>query len=143
MQASRPLTQQELPNIADGLEKGAEAMMMYYEDNSDEIAVKGVGGAGVLALADVLAGAQAYLKNSDQLVTTPAAGKYSISIVGTAPDQEWWIVYTLPANDLAGVGPIMKNKARRMKLMKEVPTAVGAADALYEGDAVTIAMKVR
>ena len=51
-------------NIADNLEKAASAMMMYYSDNADNIAVNGIvteAADGKIAKADLLAGTQAYL----------------------------------------------------------------------------------
>ena len=125
--------------IAEGLEKAASAMMMYYADNASNIAINGVVDTatdGKIAKADVLAGANAYLKTADQLVDTAAAGKYSIDFNGTAPAQTWWIVYTLPTTDTAGVGAILKNKANRMGLKT---AANGDA---YDGGA-TVAMQVR
>ena len=126
-------------NIADNLEKAAAAMMMYYSDNADVIAVEGVKDDGSIKASDVLAGTNAYLKSTSQLVDTAAAGKYAITIDGTAPAQTWWIVYTLPDNDLTGVGPIMKNKASRLGLMK----AATSTTSDYDGTQAAIYMKVR
>ena len=129
-------------NIADGLEKAASAMMMFYSDNAENIAVNGIVDAvaeGKIAKADLLAGTNAYLKSTSQLVDTAAAGKYAITIDGTAPAQTWWIVYTLPDNDLTGVGPIMKNKASRLGLMK----AATSTTSDYDGTQAAIYMKVR
>ena len=118
--------------IAEGLEKAASAMMMYYADNAGDIAVNGD------TVADVIAGANAYLKTADALVDTAAAGSYSVSLVGDAPAQTWWIVYTLPTTDVAGVGAILKNKITRMGLKK----AAAATPEDYDGGA-TVAMQVR
>ena len=123
-------------NIADSLEKAASAMMMYYSDNADDIAVNGV------VETDVVEGANAYLKKTAQLVdssTQDYAGKYIVYIDGEAPAQTWWIIYTLPDNDKAGVGPIMKNKAERMGLkMSEAANAKN-----YDGTQAEIFMRVR
>ncbi len=128
-------------NIADNLEKIASAMMMYYSDNADNIAVNGIvteAADGKIAKADLLAGTQAYLKTAtDVILDTATEGKYAIAVNGDAPNQTWWIVYKLPANDVAGVGPILKNKANRM----ELKTEAGGTTA-YDGGA-TLAMKVR
>ncbi len=72
-------------NIADGLEKAAAAMMMYYSDNADSINENGT-------TADaVTTGANAYLKT--KLVATSAEGKYSVSIVGTGSAAKWYAQY--------------------------------------------------
>ena len=130
-------------NIADNLEKIASAMMMYYSDNADNIAVNGIvdeAAAGKITAADLLAGTQAYLKTATDVVSgTPAEGKYGIVLNGTAPAQTWWIVYTIPANDVGGVGPILKNKNNRMGLKK---ATTGAENTEYDGGA-TLAMQVR
>ncbi|MBQ9432708.1 MAG: type II secretion system protein [Synergistaceae bacterium] len=133
-------------NIADGLEKAASAMMMYYGDNADVIAMEGIGDSTTIKEADLVKGASAYLKKTgstgedDMLVTeaSAAAGKYAVALQGTAPAQEWWVVYTIPATDIAGVGPILKNKANRMGLKT---TKAGTTD--YDGETATVAMKVR
>ena len=134
-------------NIADGLEKAASAMMMYYADNADDISKNGLhqSTSGKSANAILAEGANAYLKKSSALVDTAAEGKYSVAIINaaaagttSAAAQEWWVVYTLPATDTAGIGPILKNKTSRMELKKEVKA--DAED--YDGEA-TVAMKVR
>ena len=128
--------------IAEGLEKAASAMMMFYADNAENIAVNGIVASatdGKISKADLLDGANAYLKAADALVSeTATAGKYAIQVVGTAPAQEWWVVYKLPDTDIAGVGPILKNKANRMGLMTD--SSSGEA---YDGESDTVAMKVR
>ena len=130
-------------NIADNLEKIASAMMMFYSDNADNIAVNGIvaeATAGKISKADLLAGTQACLKTADDVVSDiPEAGKYGIVLNGEAPAQTWWVVYTLPTNDVAGVGPILKNKTSRMELKK---ATTGAENTEYDGGA-TVAMKVR
>ncbi|MBQ7216522.1 MAG: type II secretion system protein [Synergistaceae bacterium] len=134
-------------NIADGLEKAASAMMMYYGDNSDIIAVEGIGDSTTIKIADLVSGASAYLKRTgsdedeDMLIASTATnkdGKYYVDVQGTAPAQEWWIVYTIPATDIAGVGPILKNKANRMGLK-----TTSTSNAAYDGETATVAMKVR
>lgn len=126
--------------IAEGLEKAASAMMMYYADNAEVIAVEGVAADKTVTEAKLVVGTNAYLKKTDAIVAeaSAAAGKYSVSIQGEAPAQTWWIVYTLPATDIAGVGLILANKANRTGLM----TAAGGTTA-YAGATATIAMKVR
>ena len=137
-------------NIADGLEKAASAMMMYYGDNSDIIAVEGIGTDTTIKIADLVKGASAYLKRTgsdedeDMLIAsteTNKVGKYYIDVQGTAPAQEWWIVYTIPDTDTAGIGPILANKANRMGLKTATKNgAVYGADGSYGA---TVAMKVR
>ena len=132
-------------NIADGLEKAASAMMMYYSDNAEDIAMNGIHQSGTKSANAILAeGANAYLKKSSALVDTAKEGKYSVAVVNAATSgtisataQEWWIVYTLPATDTAGIGPILKNKAKRMELKKAAATDAEE----YDGEA-TVAMKV-
>ncbi len=134
-------------NIADGLEKAASAMMMYYSDNAEDIAMNGIHQSGTKSANAILAeGANAYLKKSSALVEKETEGKYSVAVVNVnaatgsttlAAAQEWWIVYTLPATDTAGIGPILKNKAKRMELKN---AAAGTEE--YDGGA-TVAMKVR
>ena len=121
--------------IAEGLEKAASAMMMYYADNAETIAVSGT-------TADAVKnGANAYLKTSDQLESgnKGTAGKYRVVV--TTENQAaatWWIEYTLPDTDVAGIGTILKNKVTRMGL--KASAADNADD--YDGGA-TVAMKVR
>ena len=124
--------------IAEGLEKAAAAMMMYYADNAEIIAKEGIGTSTKVTVADLRTGTNAYLKTADAIADTATAGQYSISVVGSAPAQTWWIVYTLQATDIAGVGPILKNKANRM----ELKTAAGGSES-YAGETATVAMKVR
>ena len=138
-------------NIADGLEKAASAMMMYYSDNADVIAVDGIKAieaddtAGISAKSEaeiVAEGANAYLKKSGALVAKADSGmegKYAVEIEGTAPAQTWWVLYTLATTDTAGIGPIMQNKTARMGLKQEAKATDAKA---YEGGAV-IYMQVR
>ena len=135
-------------NIADGLEKAASAMMMFYADNADAIAEEGVATGKTVDESGLVAGASAYLKKrgsdeANMLVaeSSAAAGLYHVALNGEAPAQEWWVVYTIPATDIAGVGPILANKANRMGLKtdKTGAAAYGANDTY----AATVAMKVR
>ena len=138
-------------NIADGLEKAASAMMMFYGDNAEVIAEEGIG--TTIDEDALVRGASAYLKKKldsdgneqNMLVAsteTNKVGKYSVALEGTAPAQEWWIVYTIPDTDTAGIGPILANKANRMGL--KTATKDGA---VYGADGTTygaiVAMKVR
>ena len=126
-------------NIADGFEKAASAMMMYYADNANDIATNGD------TEADIVEGANAYLKQTGALVTYENVdyGKYAVHVEGNAPDQTWWLVYTLPATDVANIGPIMKNKAERMglKMSNNANDVANAVD--YDGTRDEIYMKVR
>ena len=67
-------------NIADGLEKAAAAMMMYYSDNADIINTKGT------TIDAVRTGANAYLKT--KLVADSAAGQYSVFITQEAAPND-------------------------------------------------------
>ena len=85
-------------NIADGFEKAASAMMMYYADNANDIATNGD------TEADIVEGANAYLKQTGALIdstVTDCIGKYMVYVDGTAPAQTWWLIYTLPNTDIA------------------------------------------
>ena len=133
-------------NIADGLEKAASAMMMYYADNADTINEKGT------TVAKVIAGANAYLKT--QLVATATAGKYSVVLSAendpededsnaTAAAANWYVVYKFLDTDTA-LQKIIANKATRMDLYQV--TDAGAVQATaYDGttNAGSVAMKVR
>ncbi|MBQ7215984.1 MAG: type II secretion system protein [Synergistaceae bacterium] len=108
-------------NIADGLEKGAVAMMMYYADNAKEIAVSGA------EVADVVAGANRYLKSGAKLKTdNTTPGEYFAVINET--DATWWIGYKIPENDVAGVGAILINKVARMELTSSTETTTEQVD---------------
>ena len=100
--------------IADSLEKAASAMMMYYADNADDIALNGT------TAENVVKGAKAYLKSTVDLFDEDnegtADGAYSITIVNeNTPGATWWIAYTFSAAD-TGIKNIMANKAKRMGL---------------------------
>ena len=120
-------------NIADSLEKAASAMMMYYSDNAEDIAINGD------TAANIVAGANAYLKQTAALVDNQDYGKYTVYVVGNVPTQTWWISYTLPDTDVAGIGPIMKNKAERMGLKKATTSTTND----YDGTTEEIYMQVR
>ena len=125
-------------NIADGLEKAASAMMMYYADKADVIAISGE------TAENIAKGANVYLKQKSALVhtgmsATEAIGKYAVHVVGAAPAQTWWLIYTLPDTDIPTIGPIMKNKAERMGLKNDLSDE--ASD--YNGEQKFIYMRVR
>ena len=50
--------------IAEGLEKAASAMMMYYADNAEVIAVEGVAAEATVTEAKLVTGTNAYLKTT-------------------------------------------------------------------------------
>ncbi|MBQ9434380.1 MAG: type II secretion system protein [Synergistaceae bacterium] len=121
--------------IAEGLEKAASAMMMYYADNAEVIAKEGA------EAADIATGANAYLKTADALESgnTGVEGKYRVVInpAEKKAAQEWWIEYTLPATDVDGIGLILKNKVTRMGLTSDTSSTA------YDGTGATVMMKVR
>ena len=133
-------------NIADGLEKAASAMMMYYSDNADEINEKGT------TAAKVIAGANAYLKT--ELVADSAGGKYSVVLTAeNDPDNagnnaaaaaaNWYVLYEFLATD-DSLKAMIANKATRMDLY-QVSGADVQTTAAYNGttNAARVAMKVR
>ena len=109
------------------------AMNMYYADNKAKC------DGGTVAVADLLTGLETYMKSTSSLVaTTPAAGKYAITFVGsTNSGGEWWLTYTLPAAETK-VAKILENKAEQEGLFKATD---GAAN--YENDGTAICYKVR
>ena len=129
--------------IADGLEKAATAMMMYYSDNAQIIAEKGIVVAeGGSAAAVVATGASAYLKTSlkDEAGTK---GSYCAVVDGSGATATWWVGYTFLETD-DSLKTIMKSKAIRMGLTKEVKEASeGAGITPYDGVAETVYMNVR
>ena len=60
--------------IAEGLEKAAAAMMMYYADNAEIIAKEGIGTSTKVTVADLRTGTNAYLKTADAIADTATAG---------------------------------------------------------------------
>ena len=98
-------------NIADGLEKAATAMMMYYSDNAEDINENGT------TAAKIIAGANAYLKT--QLAATDAAnkkGKYSVALSAeSTAGAQWFVTYTFLDTDTS-LKAMLANKAVRMQL---------------------------
>ncbi len=118
-------------NIADGLGKASIAAMAYYADNSDTIDVSGA------KVADVVAGANAYLKVT-LVATTPAEGQYAIAL--SAEDDKtatWWVAYKLAKTD-SNVGKVLMNKKTRMELKK----AMTGDNTEYDGTAI-VYMQIR
>ena len=95
--------------IADNLEKAASAMMMYYSDNAETIDKNGD------TVANIVAGANAYLKTADALQTSATPGKYSVTVVGEDASAKWWIGYTFLGTD-GSLKTMIANKAKRMGL---------------------------
>ena len=123
-------------NIADGLEKAASAMMMYYSDNADSINESGT------TAEKVRTGANAYLKTA--LVETATAGKYSVVVSEESKaEASWYVVYKFLDTDTA-LQKIIANKATRMDLYQVNESGVVQATA-YDGttNAGSVAMKVR
>ena len=117
-------------NIADGLEKAASAMMMYYSDNSDVINKSGA------TAADITKGANAYLKTKLSTETTPAAGDYFVALSGSGADAQWFIAYKFLPTDTA-LKAIIANKATRMSL-KNRPAAVENDPDTEEDESATV-----
>ena len=110
-------------NIADGLEKAASAMMMYYADNANEINEKGT------TADDVITGANAYLKTKLVATTeTNKAGKYSVEL-SAANDAKanWYVTYTFLDTD-ASLKLMLANKATRMQLKDKAVGSEAVAD---------------
>ena len=105
-------------NIADGLEKGASAMMMYYADNANDINKSGTTAAAITT------GANAYLKTKLSTAESSAvtAGDYFVALSGSGADAQWFIAYKFLPTDTA-IKAIIANKATRMSL-KNRPAAV-------------------
>ena len=110
-------------NIADGLEKAASAMMMYYADNADEINKSGT------TAADVIKGANAYLKTTlVDTAETDKAGRYSVELsAANDPKAKWYVTYTFLDTD-GSLKAILANKATRMQL-KDKAADVPAVEA--------------
>lgn len=143
--------------IVEDLNLISAAMNMYYADNKAacDAGKDSLGDdAGNLTAASIKAGIKPYLK-SDALIadqnTTDLEGKYQIQISET--DNTWWLMYTIPANNVIKVGGILKNKAAQQGLKKEATystttPAAGETPAsttynLYDGTAATVYMQVR
>ena len=100
-------------NIADGLEKAASAMMMFYADNATDINTNGT------TAAKVAAGANAYLKKTSQLASATAADTYFAVV--TEDDNataKWYVGYTFLTSDTA-IQAMIANKAKRMELYSD------------------------
>ena len=134
--------------IADGLEKAATAMMMYYSDNAQIIAEKGIVVAeGGSAAAVVATGASAYLKADDALdsTATPVKGKYCVVVSAAAdPEAKWWVGYTFLDADTS-LKAMIANKAKRMGLKSTTTIAEGKTidDVADYKDEATVFMLVR
>ena len=126
-------------NIADGLEKAASAMMMYYADNADSINESGT------TAEKVKDGANAYLKTKLVAATEESkAGKYWVVLSEeSAAGASWYVVYKFLDTDTA-LQKIIANKATRMDLY-QVNDSGAVQTAAYDGttNAGSVAMKVR
>ena len=124
--------------IADGLEKASAAMMMYYSDVAQGIA----DGTMTITATEVLAGAQAYLKDANSLengTSTQTAGKYCV-VLGSEESnaaKTWWVGYTFLETD-GSLKAMIANKAKRMGLKA---TAATTGDEYTDG--ATVYMQVR
>ena len=130
-------------NIVDGLEKAATAVMMYYNDNAEDIARNGVAVDDDNGTASnrVATGASAYLKSTftlEDYETETTGGSYCVSVSAEDdPNATWWVGYTFLDAD-GSLKAIIRNKVSRLGL-KATP-AVNAAD--YTNGA-SVFMRVR
>ena len=124
--------------IADGLDKAATAMMMYYSDVS-----QGIADETIEATNDLVAtGANAYLKTADALQTSATKGKYNVVIQGEKSAATWWVGYTFLDADTS-LKAMIANKAKRMGL-KASTALVGEATSIADyTDGNTVYMQVR
>lgn len=143
--------------IAEDLNLISAAMNMYYADNKaacDAGKESLNDDAGELKASSIKAGIKPYLKSAaliaDETDTENLEGKYQIQISNNA----WWLMYTIPANNVIKVGGILKNKAAQQGLKKSASystTTPGAQESdpstttynLYDGTAATVYMQVR
>ena len=123
-------------NIAENLQKASTAMLAYYEENYETIDVSGT------TIADVVKGANAYLKKGSLIAGTAAGvgedseGKYSVIVTDATSAASWYVAYTLLGNEASGnVGAALANKATRLQL-KDKAVKVEATEAVGNvGDA--------
>ncbi len=121
-------------NIADGLEKAASAMMMFYSDNVTDINTNGT------TAAKVATGASAYLKGT--LASATAADTYFAVVTDETATAKWYVGYTFLTSDTA-IQAMIANKAKRMELYSDcdgTDTEYAADNGSYP---VTVYMKVR
>ena len=146
--------------ITEDLKIISSAMNMYYADNKTAC---DIGKASLkddaedLKATDIRAGTVPYLKSGAYLTadSTPVDGKYTIIINDT--DNTWWLAYKIPANDVAKLGAILKNKAVQQDLKasaavtgtETIPateeggqSTTNITDNMYEGGD-TVYMRVR
>ena len=123
--------------IADGLEKAATAMMMYYSDHAQVIAA----GTFEPTAADIATGVSAYLKAGDALdsTATSVAGKYCVVLGAeeTNAAKTWWVSYTFLATD-TNFKAMIANKVKCMGLK-----ATAATDGDDYTDSAIVYMQVR
>ena len=116
-------------NIADGLEKAAAAMMMYYSDNANVINEKGI------TTQEVIDGANAYLKTKFVAAGKKGfkTGTYSVALTAESKaTATWYVAYTFLATD-DSLKAIIANKATRMGLYSSAIAATKATeDNLYK-----------
>ncbi len=123
--------------IVDDLNKISGAMLMYYADNYVSA------DAGDLTSEQLLAGAKAYMKQSDAsalLVSSSdqsAVGKYTVEVTTTDDPKTWWVGTKLDTN--TRVPSILANRANRLGLKKEAK----ASGDVYTAAEDTVYMRVR
>ena len=122
-------------NIADGLEKAASAMMMFYSDNATDINTNGT------SAVKVAAGASAYLKGTLASATAPD----TYFAVVTADDDataKWYVGYTFLTSDTA-IKAMIANKAKRMGLKAATSLGQNETTIADYADGPTVYMQVR
>ncbi len=102
------------------------AMNMYYADNRSEVEKA----TATDLPGKIKTGIEAYMKNSDSVVTDEATvGKYFITVAG----NEWWLTYTLPQASTK-VAKILANKAKEETLKASATTVSGTTYTASTGD---------
>ncbi len=138
--------------ILENLNSAASAMMTYYQLNMNDIDKNGLtntdadADAGIEAktAAEKLAeGANHYIKGGI-LKSAAANGDYSVAIVGTAPNQDWYVQYQFVANSTGDtkVKEILASKTDG-DLIGTLPDSAGADDTAFNKDSTLVAIKVR
>ena len=122
-------------NIAEGLEKAASAMMMFYSDNVNDISTNGT------TAAKVATGASAYLKGTLAAVTAPDT-YFAVVTADNNATAKWYVGYTFLTSDTV-IQAMIANKAKRMELYSDADgtdTEYAATEGAYPA---TVYMKVR
>ena len=139
--------------ILENLNSAASAMMTYYQLNMNDIDKNGLtdttDGATptpnvTKSAAEKLAeGANHYIKGGI-LKSTAADGDYSVTIVGTAPKQDWYVLYTF-VPDSTGDTKVKEILASKTDgdLIGTLPDSAGTDGTAFNKDSTLVAIKVR